>query len=191
VEFTISVTLAFLEKEDAWEACLGCFLETRRVRSPFYREVAPAFVDWLASSGWGRERWPFLLPLAHFEVLQSLVFHHPEGNPPEGLHRQAEPGDRLVLEASAQLVSYAFAVHLATPEAPEPAPGPVHLAVYRGEGGEVDCKVLTPATAALLVRGQAQPIGEAVRSLGLGGPGEALGLLNELRAQGLLLGFQG
>jgi len=72
---------AILEEADAWEDCRSAFLATRSVASPFYRDVAPTFLGWLASSGWGQDRWPYLLQLTHFELVKELVEHVPEAPP--------------------------------------------------------------------------------------------------------------
>jgi hypothetical protein len=184
------VTAAFLETRGAWEACLGTFLASRAVRSPFHRDIAPSFAAWLADSGWGRRRWPFLLQLAHGEVLRALVARQAPLPEPGGLRMAPGPADRIVLDPSAHAVTYDWRVHLATPEAPEPARGRVHLLFHRDGRGETALRELTPATAHLVVQGQARPIGAVLRELGLEDAGEALALLEGLRAEGAILGFR-
>jgi hypothetical protein len=184
------VTRALLEGEDAWEEAVDAFLASRGIRSPFYRDVPPTFLGWLSTSGWGADRWPYLLELAHFEVLHALVEHHPDQAPHWGLRARAALDLRLVPDPSAQGVTYAYAVHRSTPEDPVPSREPTHLLLHRGVRGEVRRQELTPATSALLVLGRERPVGEAVRALGLPDPAAALTLLDALRAEGALLGFR-
>ena len=178
-----------LEEAGAWEACAQAFLATRSVASPFYRDVAPTFLGWLSTSGWGQDRWPFLLQLAHFELVKELVEHVLEAERPEGLHPEPAPGDRVVLPASTQVLSYTYRVFEATFDRPEPAPGPCHLLASRGPDGYIQWRTLTEATAALLMRAQSASIAEAMAALGLEDLPGTLVFLEELRIKGALQGF--
>ena len=189
LEEAFPISIRLLENAGAWAACFDGFLEVRAVQSVYYRDVAPTFLGWLASTAWGQDRWPYLLQLAHCEILQILVVHHPGGAAPAGLARKARPEDRLVLNPTAQVVHYDYAVHLASLDHPEPAPGSVNLLVFQDPEGKVFWKELTPATAALLQGAQTRPISETARALGVLDPGEALGLLEELCGQGAIAGF--
>ena len=188
VDRYLPLTQTLLEEAGAWEECRTEFLAARTLESPFYRDVAPTFLGWLASSGWGRDRWPFLLELAHFELVKELVEHIPEDPEPPGLHAEPAAGDRLVLAPGAQVLAYGCQVFEATLDRPEPPPGPCHLLASRGGDGYVQWRVLTAATAALLARGQGEALGGVMADLGLP-PGEAFAFLDDLRAQGALLGF--
>jgi hypothetical protein len=190
VEATCLVTRALLERAGAWEDCVAGFLASRGARSLHYRDLSATFLGWLAATGWGRERWPFLLQLAHHELLTALVRRHPgEGPAPPGLHPAPQSRDRLRLAAPSQLVSYAFHVHLATPERPEPDPGQVHLLAYRDGRGFPRRVELTPATAALLQSAQTLSIGQAAQNLGMEDPSLAVDLLAGFQRQGAILGF--
>jgi hypothetical protein len=183
------VTHAHLEQTGAWQEAFDGFLEARVVSSPHYRDIAPAFLAWLADTGWGQERWPWLLQLAHFELLESLVDRHPLGGPQAGLHGIPRPGNRVVLDPATQVVAYQYAVIEATREAPVPRPLPLQLMAYRDVEGDVHWLELTPATAALVVRAQDETIEEAARTLGLASLEEALSLLEGFCRQGAVQGF--
>ena len=189
VEGLCPITHALLAAGAAWDACLGAFLASRNVRGPFYRDVAVAFVAWLAETGWGRERFPGLLPLAHFELLHALLARHPGGPGQPGLHLLPRLGDLLVLAPPTQVLTYPCQVHRAAVEQPLPEPGPVHLLAYRDAGGFPGWMELTPATAALLLAGQRTAIGQAVLDLGLADLSEAVELLADLQARGAIQGF--
>ena len=191
IEDAFPVTEALLKAAGQWGPCLDAFIATRGVQSLFYRDVAATFLGWLANTGWGQDRWPFLLQLAHSEILHHLVDHHPGGTTPPGLHPYPEPGDRLVLDPATQVVTYGYAVHRCTEAEPVPAQETVHLLVHRDPEGCVRWRGLTPATAALVVNAQQASILEAAWALGLAELDEALALLSEFRSQGAILGFRG
>lgn len=190
LETTFPVLRALLEGAGAWEDCTQAFLSARAIRSTHYRDIAPAFLGWLAEAAWGRERWPFLLELAHAELLEVLVARFPESAPPEGLHGDPAAGDQVVLEPATQVVAYAHAVHRATEAAPVPEARPAHLLAYRTAAGEARVMELTPATAALLVQARSRPVGQAAADLGFPDPVPVLALLRELREAGALAGFR-
>jgi hypothetical protein len=191
IEDGFPVTMALLKREGAWDACLSRFLQGRLVQTMFHRDVAPTFLGWLAETSWGQDRWPYLVAMAHCELLPVLVTRHPGGPVPPGLHALAGPEDRLVLDPASQVVSYPYAVHLCTEGDPVPELETVHLLVYRDAQGWAVWRALTPATAALLVEGQTGSIATVAQALGFPEPSGALGLLNDLCAQGAIRGFMG
>lgn len=190
LETMFPVLKALLEREDAWDGCVQAFLDARRLRSGHYRDIAPAFLGWLAETSWGQARWPFILELAHMEILEVLVARFPEAEPPEGLHHEPALGDSLVLDGATQVVSYGHAVHRATEEAPIPEARPTHLMAYRNGEGEAKVMELTPATAALLVQAQTQSLAEAAAALNLTDLAPAMTLLQDLHREGAIAGFQ-
>ncbi|BDU71623.1 HvfC/BufC family peptide modification chaperone [Mesoterricola silvestris] len=167
IDLDFPLTRTLLEGAGAWEACRAAFLATRIFRSPYYRDISPTFLGWMATSGWGRERWPFLLELAHFELVKQLVEHLPDEALPGDLRASPRPGDRLVLAPPTQVLTYAHRVHEATWEAPAPRPGACHLLASRDAQGFIRWRELTEATAYLLVRAQAATVAGAARELGL------------------------
>jgi len=189
LENTFPVLQALLGPE-AWEEAVAGFLAARLVQSPYYRDIAPAFVAWLAEGAWGQDRWPAILELAHYEYLEILVTQWPASSAGEDLEAEPAPGRRLVLDPAARVLSYAYAVHRATEAGPEPAGEPAHLLLHRDPAGDFGVLELTEATAALLARAQAEPLGDALAALGLAYDDTLLELLGELRRRGALLGFQ-
>jgi hypothetical protein len=189
LETMFPITRALLEREGAWEGCIDAFLQARCVASRHYRDIAPAFLGWLAETGWGQVTWPFLLELAHAELLEVLVARFPEGDLPSGLHGEPGPGDCVVLDRATQVVSYRHAVHRASEAAPVPETRPTHLLAYRDSEGRPQLMDLTPAAAALLVRAQAESLAEAAAALGVD-LNSSLGLLRDLRGRGAIAGFR-
>ncbi|MFZ1376514.1 MAG: putative DNA-binding domain-containing protein [Geothrix sp.] len=190
LETMFPVLKALLESEERWDPCVQAFLDARLIRSGHYRDIAPTFLSWLASTRWGQERWPFLLELAHAELLEVLVARFPDGDPIEGLHAEPGPGDLVVLEAATQIVSYRHAVHQVTEAAPVPEARPTHLLAFRNGEGEPRLMELTPATAALLVQAQSRSLGEAAAALHIPDLAPVLNLLNDLHRDGAIAGFQ-
>lgn len=189
LERYLPLAQTLLEEAGAWEECCAAFLATRPLDSPYYRDIAPTFLGWLASSGWGRDRWPYLLQLVHFELIKELVEMGPDGHLPDDLHPEPGPDDLLVPAAPTQVLSYGYRVHEATLRFPVPVAGACHLLAFRGADGYVKWKELAPASAALLVAGREQPLARATADLDLDLP-EALGFLRGLREEGVLLGFR-
>lgn len=190
LEAMFPVLRALLDGAGAWGDCTQAFLEARAVRSTHYRDIAPTFLGWLAETGWGQDRWPFLLELAHAELLEVLVARFPDSPAEPGLRSEPGPEARVVLDPATQVVSYTHAVHLVTEDAPVPALRPTHLLVFRDAGGEVHLRDLTPATAALLVRAQAEPLAEVAATLALHDLTPILSLLGNLRREGAIAGFR-
>lgn len=188
VETTFPITMALLEEDGAWSACIDAFLDSRCVRSRHHRDIAPAFLGWLADTGWGRDRWPFILELAHFEILETLVYRFEDLPAPPDLAPVPRLTSRVVLDAATQVVAYGHAVHKSTEEAPRPAPGPAHLLAHRDPEGRFQVMELTPATAALLR--DPRPLGEALAAMGVQDPATTFSLLASLRKAGAIAGFR-
>ena len=190
LETTFPVLKSLLEGVELWDGCVQAFLDARVLRSNHYRDIAPAFLGWLAATSWGQERWPFLLELAHSEILEVLVARHPDAELPGDLHAEPSPQDQIVWDSATQVVSYAYAVHRVSEAAPVPEARPLHLLAFRGADGEARLLELTPATAALLVQARSCSIAEAAEALNLTELDPAMSLLRELQRDGALAGFQ-
>lgn len=190
LESMFPVLKSLLEEAGAWDACVQTFLDARVVRSSHYRDIAPAFLGWLADTAWGQDRWPFLLELAHAEILEVLVARFPEAEPLRGLHAEPQPADLLVLDPATRIVSYSHAVHRVSEASPHPEVRPAHLIAFRPADGEARLLELTPATAAFLVRAQETPLDEAAASLGIEDLASLSSLLRDLRRDGAIAGFQ-
>lgn len=190
VEDCFPICRALLRSDDAWTDCLDAFLASRAIRSPYFRDIAPAFVQWLADAGWGGDRWPFLLALAHWEYLELELLRWPDEPVPPGLAPAPEPGSRVAFDPAARLLRYAWQVQDATVEAPRPAAGDVHLLAYRDRDLDFAWRQLSAPGSAFLVRlQQGAAVGAAAEALGLD-LAEALDLLVDLRGQGALLSFR-
>ena len=190
LETMFPVLKSLLDMTGDWEPCVEGFLEARVVRSGHYRDIAPSFLGWLAATGWGQERWPFLLELAHLEILEVLVARYPDSDPPEGLKPDPGASDLVVLDPATQVVSYTHAVHQAREESPVPVAQPTHLIAYRDVQGEARLLELTPATSALLVMAQTRTLTQAAQALNLPDLAPLMELLRDLCRKGAVAGFQ-
>ncbi len=190
LETMFPVLKALLEGAGVWAECVQAFLDARVVKSSQYRDIAPAFLGWLAATRWGQDRWPFLLELAHVEILEVLVARYPDSDPLEDLHDEPGPGDLVILDPATQVVSYTHAVHRACEESPVPEATPTHLLAFRDGEGMVRLMELTPATAALLVRAQTSPLVETAAALNVPDLAPIRSLLLDLRHDGAIAGFQ-
>jgi hypothetical protein len=144
----------------------------------------------MADTAWGQDRWPFLLELIHWELLETLVVRFEDLPVPEDLQAAPSGAARIHLDPATCLVAYGHAVHRATEEAPLPEPGPVQLLAHRDPEGRFRLRDLTPATALLLTRAQESPLAEVLADLGIPDPEPAFALLVELRKVGAIAGFR-
>jgi hypothetical protein len=176
--------------EEAWTRCVNGFLESRGIPSPHHRDIAPAFLGWMADTSWGLDRWPYLLELLHWELLETLVVRFEDLPLPAALDPAPSLAHRIHLDPAACLVAYGHAVHLTTEEDPVPRPGPVQLLAHRDPEGRFRLRDLTPATAILLTQAQERPLGEVLTDLGIQDADPALALLVDLRTAGAIAGFR-
>ena len=190
LEQFLPITQALLEPAEAWDDCVSAFIASRTITTPSFRDILPAFIQWLANTSWGQAQWPSLLPLAHFECLAFLVARWPDEPRPHGLASQVTPGSKIVLDPATRIVQYPYGVHQATTEHPLPEALPVQLMAYRDRAGDVHAKEVTASTAALLVQAQEIPLDKAARALGLTDLDEVCTLMQELLAQEALWGFR-
>ena len=185
--FPISKIL--LDRDGQWDDCVAAFLDARRIQSPYYRHIHPHFVEWLADSGWGAERFPWLLSLAHFEFMELDVLRAPEDAADPDLAQAPAPERRVRFSASARNLAYPWRVHEATEEAPDPAEGLALIFCHRRADGRYRQQELDGPRSALLTRLMDQePLGPAAEAVGLGF-GEAAAFLEELQAEGAVLGY--
>jgi hypothetical protein len=190
LETMFPVLKSLLTAAGAWDPCVQAFLDARTVRSGHYRDIAPSFLGWLDATGWGQERWPFLLELAHAEILEVLVARFPDSEPPEGVHTDPTPRDCIVLNPATQVVSYTHAVHRVNEQSPIPEARDTHLLAFRNGAGEAKLMDLTPATAALLVQAQTLSLAESAEVLDMTDLAPAMDLLRDLCREGAIAGFQ-
>lgn len=184
------ITHALLGEADLWNGCLDAFLASRSIQSPYYRDVSPTFVGWLADSGWGLERWPFLLQLAHFEYIEVEILRWPDDPPASGLHDTPTADSHVVFDGAARNLAYAYRVHEATKEEPAPADGEAFLLGYRDPEGDFGYSELSAHASAFLARClEGDSVREAASALGLE-VDEVLDLLISLRGKGAISGFR-
>jgi hypothetical protein len=180
-------THQILAEADAWEACLDAFLASRSIQSPYYRDLNPAFVAWLAESAWGMDRWPFLLQFAHFEWTELEVLRWPETPVPPGLSADAEPGRRVAFDGTVRNLGYTWRVHESDAEAPVPVEGLALLFCHRDRALDFRVRELDGPASAFLARCLE---GQDIRTAAEGfDPAAAQALLGDLAADGAILGY--
>lgn len=171
-----------------WDDALRAFLAARAIPSPYYRDIAPAFVAWVAESGWGQKEFPALLSLLHWEQVEMDVLWAEDG-PMPATDPHPDPAARVCFRPLRHL-AYPFKVHEAIPERPEPPAGDTFLLAWRDDDDDFQSLALSPRASALLGRLLAEgTLGEATKELNLD-PDEAQPLLEDLRARGVLVGYR-
>lgn len=169
-----------------WDDALRAFLAARAIPSPYYRDIAPAFVAWVAESGWGQEEFPALLSLLHWEQVEMDVLWA-EDEPLPVPDSDSGSGARVCFRPLRHL-AYPFRVHEATLERPEPPAGDTFLLAWRDDDDDFQSLALSPRASALVGRLLAgDTLGEATKELTLDME-EAMPLLEDLRAREVLVG---
>jgi hypothetical protein len=186
--------------EAGWRALVRRFYAAHRAHTPYFLELPSEFVQWLAGGGAAGDGVPpFLAELAHYEWVE-LALSVSDAQP--DLARVDAAGDLLAgrpaVSPLAWPLAYRWPVHRLSPSFRPEAPGerPTFLVVYRDAGDEVRFLETDAATARLLelLDTDAGATGEAAlervaAEIGAAGTaGRGAGMLEALRARGILLG---
>jgi uncharacterized protein len=183
------ISKALLTREGAWNDAMDAFLASRSIQSVYYRDINPSFVAWLAESVWGQDRWPFLLPLAHYEYVELEVLRHPDEDLQLSLEEEPRAEWGVVFDGSMRNLAYAYRVHESKEEEPEPVEEPTFLLCFRDREGSFECLELTTHASALLSGlEQGQSIADVTQQVEVDLE-TAFELLRDLKSQGAILGF--
>jgi len=136
-------------------ADVASFIAEFGPRSPYLREVPAEFVEWVAPR-WAKDPRlaPYLLELARYELLRHDVRNDPRGG-------EIDSGEKLELDwpircnSTGRVLTFDWAVHELPKDRDDrtdPAPGPVHLAIFRNRNEAMMYKVLDRYEAALVRR---------------------------------------
>lgn len=189
--------------EAAWRGLVRRFYATHRAHTPYFLELPSEFLQWLQAGGAADPALPpFLAELAHYEWVElALSVSEAEPDP-----ASVDPaGDLLagcpVASPLAWPLAYRWPVHRLSPAFQPATPGdrPTFLVVYRDAAGGVRFLETDGATARLLELVDADPratgaevLARVAAELGdaAGGAaaGRGAGMLEGLRARGILLG---
>lgn len=131
--------------EKRWRRLQRSFFRTARCRTPYFREIPRAFLDWLPpESG---PRW--LAELAHYEWVELALdvidaatpAHDPQGDLMAGMP---------VLAPALMNLAYAWPVQRIGPDYRPRKAQPTHLLVYRDAADDVQFIELNPVSARLV-----------------------------------------
>jgi hypothetical protein len=154
--------LRSLLAEDRWQALVGDFYARHPSRTPLFRQLAEAFVDWL-DSGRGTVAGdpPFLAQLAHYEWVE-LALATAEDPPPAA--QLADPDGNLlhappVISPLCWVLAYDWPVQRIGPAFQPGAASGVQsfLVVHRDADDEVRFVEINAVTARLLSLAEEQP----------------------------------
>ena len=186
----------------AWQRTTRRFFAEHRAHSPLFRDIPRAFLDWLAPRADALfPELPFLAEFMHYEWLELAVSIAPEDT---GARAIDPAGDlmrgRPALNPTARLACYRFPMHRVGPRCkPAAADGKTHCyLLFRAPDDAVRFIRLEPLAARLLdlLRAQRPSGREALAHLAAQTAPDAYdtllragaGLLEQLRAQGALIG---
>lgn len=140
--------------DSQWHGLVRQFYAGHACQTPYFREIAAEFVQWLTAhfaSTTLSEQMPFLLELAHYEWVEiPLLLDTTEPD----WSRIDPAGDWLdgtpVLNPVMLLQSYQYPVHRLGPDTLPPAPETTHLLLIKNKHEKIDFIVLNAVTARLL-----------------------------------------
>jgi hypothetical protein len=143
-----------LHADDKWRRLIRQFMQKHQAQTPYFLELPAEFLAFLQNEyELGKDDFPFLIELAHYEYIELALSVSDESNDLEGIDPD---GDLLagvpVKSALAWVYAYQYPVHRisADYQPTEPGEQPTCLAVYRGSDDKVGFLELNPVTAALL-----------------------------------------
>lgn len=184
---------------EKWRALVDTFYAQHRCQSPLFTEISGEFVDFLAEGGGdGLDLPPWVVELAHYEWVEAALLlsdRHEPAHDPKGALLDGAP----LLSSLAWPLAYQWPVTEIGPDnLPREAPEQPTLVLARRDADKQVCfSRLAPLAYALLTSLQewtrsgrqhlealAEAIGVEPKSILLQG----LALLEDLRAQGVVLG---
>lgn len=185
--------------EPRWRRLCRAFQRERQLTTPWFREIAGEFADYLASVAAGRRLPRWLPELARYEWAELAVDIMDVPRPAHD--RQGDLLSRPLLANPALLrLSGQWPVQRIGPDWRPRRPQPTHLVVYRDADERVRFCELNALTAALLDRIIAAPctghaaLSELAAAQGLAADAtffeHGRAALADLREQGILLGSQ-
>jgi hypothetical protein len=146
---TFPVLHSLLE-HNRWRGLLRQFYAQHACQTPYFREIAGEFVQWLGTAQLPAGFPAFTLELAHYEWVEIPLLLDPtvtdwQAVDPEGELLDGQP----VLNPVMLLQTYRYPVHQLGPDQPQ-EPCTTHLLLLRNRHGAVDFVVLNAVTARLL-----------------------------------------
>ncbi|MBD2839884.1 putative DNA-binding domain-containing protein [Pseudomonas sp. JM0905a] len=184
---------------EKWRALVDTFYARYRCQTPLFTEISGEFVDFLAEGGGdAHDLPPWVVELAHYEWVEAalLLSDSPEpGHDPEGDLLEGEP----VLSNLAWPLAYQWPVTEISPDyLPQQVPEqPTLVLARRGADQKVHFSRLAPLAHAMLEslqersctgRNHLDALAEAIGAETESILPQGLALLENLRAQGVLLG---
>lgn len=146
--------LKSLFDESEWLTLVRAFFCDHDCESPYFRDIAHEFLDFLSSSEeHQRTDMPFMLELAHYEWTElAMATAHEDPQHQAIAQVQEITSAPLVVAETAWPLSYRFAVqHISANALPEAAPDePTYLVVFRQADHQVSFLQVNGITALLL-----------------------------------------
>lgn len=167
-----------------WHLRVRHFYATYRSQTPLFTKIAEAFIDYLQGMELDA---PWQLELAHYEWIEAQLYLSDAQDPdhdPSGNLLESEP----LLSCTARVLAYEWPVERIGPDyQPQHAPGePTLLLVYRSPELQIRFVRLAPMAYQLLAATCGSG-GQRLDALG-GNRRQGLELLEQLRAQGVIIG---
>lgn len=151
---TMYPVLKKIHDAERWNSLIREFMKRHRAKTPYFLELPSEFLEFLQTGhGLQDDDFPFLVELAHYEYAELALSIAEADND----YADVDPDGDLfagipVKSGLAWTFCYRYPVHRISPEflPSEPAPAPLHLAIYRRTDDSIGFLELNAVSAGLL-----------------------------------------
>ncbi len=141
-----------LLNEQQWTELAQDFFAKHTCHTPYFSEIPEEFLDYLQNERDGRNDFPFMFELAHYEWVEMALAIDRQEPPAQPTNPDNLLEKTIKLSPLAWPLAYLYPVHRLCPEfIPEQPPAqPTFLIVYRDRADDVGFLEITPITYRLL-----------------------------------------
>lgn len=133
--------------DDVWQSLCRTFFANHQSKTPIFREIPQAFLDFLNTQ---TELPDYMTALAHYEWVELALANMPDV--PLNINEACDVlNDAIQLNPSHRLMEYAYPVHQISHAIQPDAPETTHLLIFRKVDYHIQFIVLNPITYQLLL----------------------------------------
>lgn len=147
--------------EARWQSLCRAFFASDQTKTPIFREIPQAFLDFLPTQAQLPE---YLIALAHYEWVELALANMPDV--PLNIDEACDVlNDHIMLNPSHMLMEYAYPVHQISDIYQPESPDTTHLLIFRKVDYRIEFIVLNPMTYQLLLLIKQKQTGKQALSL--------------------------
>ncbi|MYD44731.1 MAG: hypothetical protein F4W92_00020 [Gammaproteobacteria bacterium] len=125
--------------DDQWNTLIRGFMREHTCKSPYFKDIPLAFVEYLESSDQVSVEYPFMSEMCHLDAMRMQLRLAPDARLCENLNI-IEDATRVQLSAAVRLLSYQWPVHKLTPSTwdGQKPKQPTWLIAFRNRNDQVE-----------------------------------------------------